>query len=178
MQVNDYNGEGQWSRNGILSRYARYAAMLGIIPRDLSPMELTDGERRWIYPVMLKVIEGIADGDQACFRLGIEFIEENAKFPFGKMLKSNTARALRRAPLTEEQKRRIRQRVFGMLRAGHIPREFREYARLVRKIGYKFEEVPLVDETNPYAVRFRGYFQTASRDGSSFRRGRCTHHPA
>ena len=40
---------------------------------------------------MMKVIEGIEAGDLACVRLGIEFIEEDAKFPFGKTLKSNAA---------------------------------------------------------------------------------------
>lgn len=164
MEIIDYNGEGGWSRGEILARYARYAAKMGIIPRDLSPKEHTEGERRWIYPVMDKVIEGIAEGDLACVQLGVEFIEEDAKFPFGKSLKSRTARALRRTSLSNEQKRRIRQRVFGLLRAGHIPHEFREYAKLVRGIGFDAREVPKVDESNPYAVRFRSYFERAAEE--------------
>ena len=163
MEVTDYNGEGLWSRSGILARYARYATTLRIVSRDLSPMEHTEGVRRWVYPVMQKVIEGIAGGDHACIQIGIEFIEEDTRFPFGKTLKSNTARALRRATLSKEQKLRIRRRVFGLLRAGHVPREFREYARLVRKVGFDANEVPNVDESNPYAVRFRAYFLAAIR---------------
>jgi hypothetical protein len=166
MEVTDYNGEGRWSRSEILARYARYAAEMGIVSCDLSPMEHSEGGRRWVYPVMEKVIHGIAEGDSACVRLGVEFIEEDAKFPFGKTLKSNTARALRRASLSDEEKQRVRRRVFGLLRAGHIPREFREYAKLVRKIGFDASEVPEVDESNRYAARFRSYFEAAARAGN------------
>jgi hypothetical protein len=101
--------------------------------------------------------------DAACIRIGIEFIEEDAKFPFGKILKSNTARALRRAELTEGQKQRIRRRVFGLLRDGHIPHEFREYAKLVRKIGYHTSEIPTCDVKNQFVGRFRRYFELAAR---------------
>jgi hypothetical protein len=163
MSVIDYNGEGRWSRREILARYQRLAAEIGIEPRDLSPLEYSDGRgRHWVYPVMNKVIEGIEAGDPACVRLGIEFIEEDAKFPFGKILKSNTARALRRASLSEEQKERIRRRVFGMLRSANVPREFREYAKLVRKIGFDLGELGDVPEENQYVAKFRSYFETAA----------------
>jgi hypothetical protein len=161
MEVFDYNGEGKWSRAELLKRYAHYANELGISPRDLLPTEHVEQRRRWIYPVMDKVNEGIEAGDQACIRLGVEFLEEDAKFPFGRTLKANTARALRRASLTDDQRFRIRRKVFGLLRDGHVPRHFREFARLVRKVGYEAAEIPDVDVSNPHAVRFRNYFELA-----------------
>lgn len=163
MEVSDYNGEGSWTRAEILARYARYAKEMGTVPRDLSPSEHSIPGRVWVYPVMFEVIDGILAGDAACIRLGVEFIEENAKFPFGKMLKSNTARALRRACLSEQQKQRIRRRVFGLLQAGHIPHEFRDYAKLVRSIGFSAEELPQVDTSNLYAARFDLYFKRVLR---------------
>jgi hypothetical protein len=165
MEVIDYNGEGRWTRAAILERYARFAADAGVAPRDLSPMEHTERRRRWVYPVMEKVIDGIEAGDPACIRLGIEFIEEDAKFAFGKILKSNAARALRRASLTREQMQRIRRRVFGMLRAGIVPHEFREYARLVKKIGFSESEMGEVSGTSKRVTRFRSYLQAAARPG-------------
>ena len=114
-----------------------------------------------------KVIEGIEAGDAACIRLGIEFVEEDSKFAFGKILKSNTARALRRSSLSDSQKRRIRLRVFGLLRAGHVPHEYREYAKLVRKIGFDASEIPAVATPNPYVARFLTYFETAARRETS-----------
>jgi hypothetical protein len=166
MDVTDYNGEGRWSRTEILARYSQYAGEMGIVPRDLSPIECSERGRHWVYPVMDKVIEGIEAGDPACVRIGIEFIEDDSKFPFGKILKSSTARGLRRASLSDDQKRRIRRRVFGLLRAGHIPHEYREYAKLVRRIGFDASEIPEVPLSNPYAARFHRYFEAASRRGN------------
>jgi len=163
MNVTDYNGEGRWSRVEILARYGQYAAEAKIIPLDLSPMEHEERGHRWVYPAMSKVIEGIEAGDRACIRIGIEFIEEDAKFTFGKILKSNTARALRRAVLSDSQKHRIRRRVFGLLRDGHVPHEFREYAKLVRRIGFDASEIPEVDGSDPYVERFRRYFEMACK---------------
>lgn len=163
MEIINYNGEGQWSREAILDRYARYAAELGVVARDLRPLVHTTGERRWVYPVMEEVIKGIKAGDPACIRIGVEFIEEDAKFPFGKILKSNTARALRRASLTDEQKTRIRARVFGMLRAGHVPHEFEDYAKLARKVGFEASDIGEVPGTSERVSRFRSYLQAAAK---------------
>lgn len=163
-QIIDYNGVGRWSRDEMLRRYAAYAEEMKVQPRDISPYESCEKERKWIYPVMRRVIEGIAAGDPACIRLGIEFIEEDAKFTFGKILKAATARALRRASLSEDQKERIRRRVFGMLCDGIIPHEYREYAKLVRKIGFKLSEVPKVAPANFYAARFRHYFEQVAKE--------------
>lgn len=165
MEVIDYNGEGRWSRVAIVARYTDYAERLGIAIRDLSPMESAGRGRRRVYPVMYNVIDGIESGDAACVRIGIEFIEEDAKFPFGKILKSNTARALRRASLTHGQRERIRRRVLDMLRAGHVPHEFREYAKLLKKVGVRLGDVDDVPGTSERVSRFRSYLQAAARAG-------------
>ena len=161
MRINDFNGEGKWSRDAILDRYACYCRELGIAERDLSPLEHTNGIDKWIYPVMDKVIEGIKEGDEACKRIGIEFIEEDTFFSFGKILKSNTARALRQTSLTEDIKERIRVRVVHMLLVGNVPHEYKEYAKLLRNVGLgdsKQEIEANVDRSNPYVMRYYRYF--------------------
>ena len=136
MEVIDYNGTDVWSVDKVRARYTKYARRFQITePRDLSPVVHSNGDKQWIYSVMDAVIEGIEHGDLACAELGIEFIEEDRLFAFGRILKSNTARALRRASLTDEQKERIRKRVVEMLGRRYLPREYREYAKLARKIG-------------------------------------------
>jgi len=136
MTVIDYNGTGFWSADAVLKRYDLYARRYSITaPCDLTPTEHSANGKRWIYPIMDRVIEGIEKGDPACAEIGVEFIEESGSFTFGKILKSNTARALRRAPLTDGQKERIRKRVVEMLCTGYLPREYRQYAKLARKIG-------------------------------------------
>jgi len=122
MVLHDYNGSGRWTRAAILSRYRELVRCLDVAtPSDLQPLEVIFADNRRVYPVMDRVIEGIARGDTACIELGVEFIEEDQPFPFGRLLKSNAARALRRAELTPSQRERVRQRVIEMLIAGNTP---------------------------------------------------------
>lgn len=168
MEIIDYNGTGKWSLNAIQERYATYARQLKVpLPIDLRPREHEERGRHWIYPVMFEVIKGIEGGDRACIELGVEFIEEDARFPFGRIIKSNAARALRRSVLTSEQKERVRNRVAHMLIAEHVPREYREYAKLFRKVGmgrwWTFIEKG-ANRNNPYVMRHFDYFQQYVRE--------------
>jgi hypothetical protein len=161
MMIIDYNGSGFWSVDEVRARYAKYARRFRITaPRDLSPLVHSNGDKQWIYSVMDRVIEGIEHGDPACAELGVEFIEEDRTFAFGRILKSNTARALRRTPLTDEQKERIRKRVVEMLGRQYLPREYRQYAKLARKIGlgnwlHRIEE----QSGNPWAKHYYTYLK-------------------
>lgn len=164
MKVIDYNGKGFWSVDEVLKRYREYARVFGITePRELTPLAYSTGDSQWIYPVMDCVIEGIEAGDLGCAEVGIEFIQTNDSFAFGKILKSNVARALRRTTLTEEQKERIRRRVIEMLEAGYLPREFRQYAKLARKLGLR-EFLPRIKQLaelsrDAWVQRYCAYFE-------------------
>ncbi len=135
MEIRDYNGEGKWSADSILERYRKYSNEMGGTLGELVPRVHAEGQVTWIYPVMDQVIEGIERGDKACVAIGIEFVEEDASFPFGRVLKSNTARALRRAKLSPEQVDRVRERVVHVMLGGRLGREFKEYSKLLGKIG-------------------------------------------
>ncbi len=164
MKVIDYNAEGFWSVAEVLQRYAEYVRVFGMTePRELTPFAHSTGDSKWIYPVMDRVIEGIEAGDLACAELGVEFIQTNDSFAFGKITKSNVARALRRATLTEAQKERIRRRVIEMLEAGYLPREFRQYAKLARKLGLR-EFLPRIKQLaelsgDAWVQRYCAYFE-------------------
>jgi hypothetical protein len=94
---------------------------------------------KWIYPLVGEVVDGIEKRDPACIEIGVELIEDSDSMPFGKILKSNTARALRRSAdlLTAGQRDRIRWRVAEMLVTEYMPREFLQYIKLVRVIGFE-----------------------------------------
>jgi hypothetical protein len=163
VTLRDYNGTGKWSASAVLERYRELSARLGVeTPLDLTPAEARHGEDRWIFPVMDKVIAGIELGDPACIALGVEFLEEDRKFPFGSNLKYRTARALRRAHIPPSSETRLRRRIVSMLALGNVPREYREYARLLRRIGFD-EWWPRIEEktprNNPYAMRYYRYFR-------------------
>ncbi|MFT7169349.1 MAG: hypothetical protein ACI80K_002487 [Paracoccaceae bacterium] len=162
MILRDYNGSGRWSADQIIARYQTYTKRFKVSPRSVEPNATESGDTRWIYPVMERVIVGIEEGDVACAQIGVEFIEEDQSFPFGAILKSNTARALRRFPgLTKEQVRRIRARVVGMLTGGRVPREYREYSRLLRKVGVGDygSAIAAASPRNRYAERALAYYQ-------------------
>ena len=112
---------------------------------------------------MRQVIQGIDAGDAACSQIGVEFIEEDEKFPFGKGLKSSIARALRRSVLNAEQVERIRKRVVQLLIKEHIPYEYRDYARLLKRVGIG-DWWPAIEKqvnrNNPHVLRFYNYFKS------------------
>lgn len=163
MQIRDYNGKGNWSVGAVQSRHLEYCARLGVqAPRSLQPKTYVRPDTTWIYPIMEPVIEGIKAGDPACATLGVEFIEQDSTFPFGRTLKSNTARALKNADLSQALKTRIKRRVAAMLADGNTPREFKEYARLLRKVGFDDLWPRMVASApigNKYAMRHFAYFR-------------------
>ena len=176
----DADGIGKWSRAEIGRRYHAYCREFRCSPRDID-FELAGpyyGDRGWlnyyrdgplIMPVIRQVIEGIERNDPACIEIGVELIEEDARFAFGKLMKAYVANALRRAAacLSETQKRRIRERVVNLLVKGIVPHEMRQYARLVKRIGSGPQAVFLAElhqhltaigpAANPYALRFVRY---------------------
>jgi hypothetical protein len=163
--IRDFNGTGVWSAQAVQARYRQYCDVLHVeCPRVLKAQEVREGKNIWIYPIMWQVIQGIEENDAACIALGVDFVEEDDLFAFGKMTKSNTARSLRRARLTEEQKGRLRERVVTMLATGIILHEMREYAKLLRVIGVG-EHWPRLERDvprdNPYAMRFYKALRTA-----------------
>ena len=163
MEIRDYNGKGNWSKEEITHRYKKYCLELNFEKEfDLSPVEYAEGNIKWIHPVMMKIIEGIEKGDSACRKIGIEFIEEDSKFPFGKTLKSNAARALRRTALTRDEQERIRQRLINMLIEGNVPHEYKQYAKLLKKIGlgnYWNEIESGIDKSNGYVMKYIEYLK-------------------
>ncbi len=115
---------------------------------------------------MEQIIDLIETGDKAAIKIGIEFIEEDDYFVFGRILKSNTARALRRAPLSEEQQIRIRERLVGMMLSGQVPHEWREYKRLLRHVGLGSLWPALekgINRENKYVMRYYDYLDRFAR---------------
>lgn len=149
--------------DAVLQRYQHYASQLGIQPMDISPQRIEQGLKVWVYPVMDQVLKGIKAGDAACMRIGVEFIEQDQHFSFGKLLKSDTARALRQQEeLPDDLKERLRTRIVTMLLHGNVPHEYKEYARLLRKIGFAEHWLHMrakASRHNPYVLRYLNYFE-------------------
>ena len=172
MPVRDYNADGEWSVEAVQSRYLAHCARLNVpSPRPLQPKTYRNAKGAGAEPILQTVIDGIKAGDAACVALGVELIEQDRKFPFGRILKSNAARALRSAELPDTLKQRVRHRVANMLAVGNTPHEFKEYARLLRKVGFdemwpRMAASPPV--TNKYAMRHLAYFRAVQERAPGF----------
>jgi hypothetical protein len=154
------DGTGRWTQNGIRSRYQQYCRFFKISPRSLPDGDDWVTRRGLIASLMDTIIQGMREGDLACAEIGIELIEEDGGFAFGRILKAKTARALGRCALTEAQKERIRSRVVAMLCRGFMPHEFRAYARLLRRIGLAGHRDTLehgFDKPNAWAAWYVNY---------------------
>lgn len=163
----DYNGVEFWSAEAIQKRYRKYADAQGFHPAHLAPRRHTEGGRTWVYPLMEQVIDLIEAGDTAAIDIGIEFIQEDDYFVFGRILKSNAARALRHAPLRPEQQERIRTRLVRMLLSGQVPLEWREYKKLLKHVGLGSLWSVLdtgVDRTNEHVMRHYDYLYRFARN--------------
>jgi hypothetical protein len=128
------DGTGPWTHEAIRERYRRACRAHRVQPQPW-PDPGRPEACGWTARTMDVLAERMRQGDLAAADIGIEFIEEDGSFAFGRTTKGRVARALRHVPLTAAQKDRIRRRVVAMLARGYLPREFREYARLLRRIG-------------------------------------------
>jgi hypothetical protein len=161
MAIRDYNGDGIWRADEIVARYRRHAAAFGITPRAIAPRTTTQGDVTWVWPVLHQIIAGIEAQDLACAQIGIELLEEDRGFPFGAILKSNTARALRRCRgLNAAQVERIRRRIVELYATGIVPREFVQYRKLLRQVGVgaHWPAIVAAAPRNHFARQARAWF--------------------
>ena len=142
-----------------MSRYREFARQFRI-PAAAVISEIEAGTPTHV--VLYRVIAAAEAGDAACVELLVEFIQEDRGMKFGRIYKSSAARALRRAALNYGQEDRIRRRVVKMLIAGTLGREFKEYAKLLRRVGLG-EWLPVIEREapveNPWVARYVRYFR-------------------
>lgn len=134
--THDYNGPAEWSLPNVLARYRAIASGMGIEPKLIEPRIHKEGDTTWIYPVMDGVIEAAKLGDVPALELCLQLIEKDTSMPFGMILKSQAARALRKnaSLITRTQSLRIDDRIADMEARHYRPREFNEYIRIQKKL--------------------------------------------
>ena len=163
MRIVDLNGNDHWSLEGIRQRYAAYAKEFRVgTPADLQPSTHTEGNTKWIYPVLEQAFAGVTVGDAACVQLAIDLVCDDSRFAFGKIYKDKAATLFRRVPLSSSQQDQLRRRIVFMLQVGTIPPEYKCYAKLLRSIGlgpYR-EQLESVAPRGPRVQRYLAYFQS------------------
>lgn len=84
-----------------------------------------------------KVAQAIKQGDRSAVAIGYSLLMEDPHLPFGKILKSNVARALKHhiELLNEHEKLGLAGKTAELLSLPFCPREAEDYCRLVKKMG-------------------------------------------
>ena len=123
-----------WEFARVQARYRRFCKSYTL---EWSELEVHpyDIEREWTSGILDVLIERMKRGDLAAAEIGLEMVEEDRGLAFGPIIKSNIPRAMAKCVLTEEQKERVRKRVVQMLLRPFLPKEFRQYAWLARRVG-------------------------------------------
>lgn len=170
MPTVDLNGEGDWSLEAVLRRYAEYARSMNVgEPLEFVPRTAHQGESHWIYPVVEQVLDGAAAHDAACVQIAVDLVCSDVRFTFGKVFKDRAANILAEAELSQHQVDRLRTRAIAMLRSGFVPPEFKRYARLVRRIGLaeSRDELERLVPTGPRIAWYRSYLLAPDRRPTS-----------
>jgi len=116
---------------------AELAALLEV---DLSRYDIetgTDHPGIRLDSAMTEVARAIREGDRSAIILGYRVVMADPHLPFGKILKSNLARALKHhiELLSEDEKLELAGKTAGLLSLPFCPREVEDYCRLVKTMG-------------------------------------------
>lgn len=120
-----------------INNLSELAAML---KADLSRYDIethTDHAGIRLGRAMTGVAQAIRAGDRSALILGYLVVMADPHLPFGKIIKSNLARALKHHVelLTEEEKLTLADKTSRLLSLPFCPREVEDYCRLVKKMG-------------------------------------------
>ncbi len=163
MNIIDYNQPDIFSVETIQREYIQLCKQYGIKePLPLEPEIWEEGDRRWIYSIWDEVIKGIESDDLACIDLSLKCLEYMKPIPFGRITRSRIARSLKRANLNMAQKSRIRKLCKIKLDSGRLGTEFKDYSRLLVKVGFADMVLDFtdIDKDDPdYVVKYKKYFQ-------------------
>jgi len=102
-------------------------------------------EALWGSSVIHKMTVDIKKGNEKAVKLACELIKDDEKYPFGKILKSNIARALKHQVklINPQEKQLIINTTKKLLTMRYSPRETEDYCKLVAKFK---DEIDLKNE--------------------------------
>ena len=127
--------------------------------RHYFPANSVDHPGIWMSHVFDQVRFAIVRGDRLAMSIACDLIDKDPHMPFGKLIKSGLARALKQnaAALSPAERLRLVHTTLRLLALPHAPRELADYAKLLRKLPCH-EYLPLVDAVktqNANASRLR-----------------------
>ena len=109
--------------------------MLGLALRSYFPTPDEAHPAIWVSRTFGKVAAAIAVGDTRAVALACELIERDPMLPFGKLVKSDLARALKKQVdmILSSERRQVLSATRKLLTQEFAPRELEDYCKLVKK---------------------------------------------
>ena len=91
----------------------------------------------YISGVAVNLVESIKNGDSSAIEIGCQIIVYDPGLSFGKLIKSNIARALKKQVLSidSEHAQHICTLTSRLLSMEYCPRELEDYCKLVKRLG-------------------------------------------
>lgn len=129
--------------------------LLGPRIRNYVPQDALDHPAIWVSQCFTSLARAVAKGDAPAISLACDLIHQDPKLPFGKIIKSDLARALKKQSqrLVVSERRQLLDATQKLLNLPYAPRELDDYGKLVRKFPPKEVESMLssVEATSPKA---------------------------
>jgi len=129
------------------------------------PTDSIEHEALWIDAVFENLRFAVAEGDADAIGMAVDFIVQDLMWlPFGKLIKSGLARALKRKAdqLAPAQRLRIIALAIRLLKSEHMPRELEDYVRLIKRFPHSeyADSLALVEPQCDKARHFIQYLST------------------
>jgi hypothetical protein len=109
--------------------------LLGPQIREYVPHDALDHPSVWVSQCFTALARAVAGGDARAISLACDLISQDPKLPFGKLIKSDLARALKKQchRLVVSERHQLLGATQKLLSLPYAPRELEDYGKLVRK---------------------------------------------
>ena len=114
--------------------------MTGLLGQQLGAYFPADGHEHaaiWLSQTFAEIVKAIGAGDTVAVAIACQLIERDPMLPFGKLIKSSLARALRKRIdlLSTAERAKLLATTIKLLNMPFAPRELEDYCKLVKKFG-------------------------------------------
>jgi hypothetical protein len=136
-------------------------SLLGPRLRAYFPASTQDHPGIWLSQTFTGLAEAIEVGDAVAVSLACDLIHADPMLPFGKLIKSDLARALRKraSKLLPGERALIVATTLKLLKQDFAPRELEDYCKLLRKFPAQEYQpmLPAITPKNAKSVKLHAY---------------------
>jgi hypothetical protein len=144
---------------------AEIVTLLGPRIREYVPSNAVEHPAIWVGQCLTALASAVANGDARAMSIACDLIEQDPKLPFGKLIKSDLARALKKQALrlTVTERQQVLVATQKLLNLPFAPRELEDYGKLVKKFP-RVEVEEMLATVKPASPKAQHIVQELSRN--------------